>query len=615
MRKRQIVFLLLLTMLLAGCGKVQNEPEGSSVPEAESSTADKEKETAAESDVQEEILSVDQMQGSMVLEDDQAIYISGTHQINKIDKKSKEGSVLWKGEMSVQSPYIFTNGSAVLLNGRIYFVEERWEKADTQQKFFLSVINSDGTEYRELKELEGYNETLFYTDGRLYISDYENEYGFDVQPDGSVVEIEDLYRDTEYPSVPEGYARLSYTHGVSRYLGALESVNKYGYLLLINPEYRVAAVDPDTGEELWVMQEEAQLRAINDKYFLVSEYEQQHIKLYLIDVHTFETRNLAELDSNTDLIDMDEEFAYIHRGNSENEPERKYIYEKIALSDGTVSEMFSLKENSYYVMSGLVYHGYLYYSDARDYKQYLMRRSLEDPEKEEVLGDAYYDTGISQVGTIETYHDEILSQVKPDFVLTELDLERLVVDDKFAGAAEINRILTEYENGVITYATGNLEWQEEELKNMGEEEFSYLHYSYSSKVSDISYFDGNYFSFTQVDYDYQGGAHGMPIWTGFTFDLQTGARLSLTDIIGNSEEELKEIVTRHFSEYIGQAPEAFWEDAVDTVRENINFNSDFYLNENGITFYFSPYELASYAAGFQEVTVPFEEFEMKIPLK
>ena len=107
----------------------------------------------------------------------------------------------------------------------------------------------------------------------------------------------------------------------------------------------------------------------------------------------------------------------------------------------------------------------------------------------------------------------------------------------------------------------------------------------------------------------------MPIWTGFTFDLQTGARLSLTDIIGNSEEELKEIVTRYFAEYISQAPEAFWEDALDTVRENINFNSDFYLNENGITFYFSPYELASYAAGFQEVTVPFEEFEMKIPLK
>lgn len=615
MRKRQIVFLLLLTMLLASCGKVQNEPEGSSVPDAESSTEDVQEENAVESDVQEEILSADQMQGSMVLEDDQAIYISGTHQINKIDKKIKEGSVLWKGEMSVQSPYIFTNGSAVLLNGRIYFVEERWEKADTQQKFFLSVINSDGTGYRELKELEGYNETLFYTDGRLYISDYENEYGFDLQPDGSVIEIEDLYRDAEYPSVPEGYVRLSYTHGVSRYLGAVESVNKYGYLLLINPEYRVAAVDPDTGKELWVMQEEAQLRAINDKYFLVSEYKQQHIKLYLIDVHTFETRNFAELDSNTDLIDMDEEFAYIHRGNSENEPERKYIYEKIALSDGTVSEMFSLKESSYYVMSASVHQGYLYYSDARDYKQYLMRRSLEDPEKEEVLGDAYYDTGISQVGTIETYHDKILSQVKPDFVLTELDLERLVVEDKFAGAAEINRILTEYENNIITYAQGDLEWREEELKSIDEEEFLPLSYSYSSKVSDISYFDGNYFSFRQEDYDYQGGAHGMPIWTGFTFDLQTGARLSLTDIIGNSEEELKEIVTRYFAEYISQAPEAFWEDALDTVRENINFNSDFYLTENGITFYFSPYALASYAAGFQEVTISFDEFEMKIPLK
>ena len=65
-------------------------------------------------------------------------------------------------------------------------------------------------------------------------------------------------------------------------------------------------------------------------------------------------------------------------------------------------------------------------------------------------------------------------------------------------------------------------------------------------------------SFCQQEYDYQGGAHGMPLWIGLTFDLETGERLSLPDVIANSEEELNSIVTEYFAEYINGNPEEFW---------------------------------------------------------
>ena len=104
----------------------------------------------------------------------------------------------------------------------------------------------------------------------------------------------------------------------------------------------------------------------------------------------------------------------------------------------------------------------------------------------------------------------------------------------------------------------------------------------------------------------------MPNWIGFTFDLNTGERLFLSDLIGNSEEELKEIVVRYFDAYMSEMPGNFWEDALTVVREGTGFSSDFYLTEDGICFYFSPYSLASYAAGFQEVIIPYEEFDMKI---
>lgn len=99
---------------------------------------------------------------------------------------------------------------------------------------------------------------------------------------------------------------------------------------------------------------------------------------------------------------------------------------------------------------------------------------------------------------------------------------------------------------------------------------------------------------------------------GKTFDLQTGKQLTLNDVIGNSEEELKEIVTAYFAEMINQNPGNFWDNAVESVREWTDLESTFYLTEEGIKFYFEPYVLASYAAGFQEVVIPYSEFEMKI---
>ena len=103
---------------------------------------------------------------------------------------------------------------------------------------------------------------------------------------------------------------------------------------------------------------------------------------------------------------------------------------------------------------------------------------------------------------------------------------------------------------------------------------------------------------------------------GYTFDLQTGERLVLEDVIANNEEELKDIVTKYFEKEILANPDSgyYWSDAPDTVRELTDLESSFYLTERGIRFYFEPYLLACWAAGFQEVTVPYEEFELKIPV-
>ena len=399
-----------------------------------------------------------------------------------------------------------------------------------------------------------------------------------------------------------------------------EAEEKFGYLVLRDENYEVVKVDPKSGEEEKLPAELLQMEAYNEGNFLCVAGN----KLYLVDSKTLQINKTIQYDNSVSYIDVittDEEYAYVtYVTEDESEHTQKCVFEKVSLETGDRSVIFEQEqmvgvgaEFSIYLSDIVVKNGYLYYAGAEDYQLYMMRRSLANPSEEEKLGEAFYDSGIGEVGTIQSYYERTYSRTMPDVLLTETDLEWLQVDEKFAGADKINRYLEEEQNKNIEYENGNVEWMEEMIKEYGEDGIS--HSSYSSTLSEIAYFDGRYVSFCQQEYDYQGGAHGMPLWIGLTFDLETGERLSLPDVIANSEEELNSIVTEYFAEYINGNPEEFWEDALDIVRDEICFESDFYLTEDGIKFYFHPYALSSYAAGLPEVTIPYDEFEMKISLQ
>lgn len=211
---------------------------------------------------------------------------------------------------------------------------------------------------------------------------------------------------------------------------------------------------------------------------------------------------------------------------------------------------------------------------------------------------------IHEVGKVETYYEEIYSPVRPDLLLAEIKLERLVVDPRFPGSQQINSRLKAAQDGLIAYAK----------KNLALSEADSIRSSYTGVVEKITFFDGQLLSFVQSDYIYEGGAHGMPYRMGWTFDLGTGGRLTLGDLVGDTEQEIKQIVTRYFREYMAGEPEIYWEDALETVWRTAGFESDFYLTDQGIVFFYAPYDLAPFAAGFREVTVPYREFRMAGPL-
>ena len=595
--KTQIVVLVLLfAMIFAGCGK----------------------EKAKEAFPQEE-------KSCLIEEDSDYLYLCGSYQLLKLNKATGESTVLWENKKDFEGlDYrLYSDGQGFLFGDRIYFIEAYRDEELGSECKALSVICTDGTGYQRLHQLDSYSSgSMVLLDDELYVDapDEEGNAGwlcYQFQEDGSLSEssrpeLEELVR--------QGYSQLSYTDNGRRKLLMPESEEKFGYLVLRDENYEVVKVDPKSGEEEKLPAELLQMEAYNEGNFLCVAGN----KLYLVDSKTLQINKTIQYDNSVSYIDVittDEEYAYVtYVTEDEGEHTQKCVFEKVSLKTGDRSVIFEQEqmigvgaEFSTYLSDIVVKNGYLYYAGADDYQLYMMRRSLANPSEEEKLGEAFYDSGIGEVGTIQSYYERTYSRTMPDVLLTETDLEWLQVDEKFAGADKINRYLEEEQNKNIEYENGNVEWMEEMIKEYGEDGIS--HSSYSSTLSEIAYFDGRYVSFCQQEYDYQGGAHGMPLWIGLTFDLETGERLSLPDVIANSEEELNSIVTEYFAEYINGNPEEFWEDALDIVRDEICFESDFYLTEDGIKFYFHPYALSSYAAGFPEVTIPYDEFEMKISLQ
>ena len=595
--KTQIVVLVLLfAMIFAGCGK----------------------EKAKEAFPQEE-------KSCLIEEDSDYLYLCGSYQLLKLNKATGESTVLWENKKDFEGlDYrLYSDGQGFLFGDRIYFIEAYRDEELGSECKALSVICTDGTGYQRLHQLDSYSSgSMVLLDDELYVDapDEEGNAGwlcYQFQEDGSLSEssrpeLEELVR--------QGYSQLSYTDNGRRKLLMPESEEKFDYLVLRDENYEVVKVDPKSGEEEKLPAELLQMEAYNEGNFLCVAGN----KLYLVDSKTLQINKTIQYDNSVSYIDVittDEEYAYVtYVTEDESEHTQKCVFEKVSLETGDRSVIFEQEqmvgvgaEFSIYLSDIVVKNGYLYYAGAEDYQLYMMRRSLANPSEEEKLGEAFYDSGIGEVGTIQSYYERTYSRTMPDVLLTETDLEWLQVDEKFAGADKINRYLEEEQNKNIEYENGNVEWMEEMIEEYGEDGIS--HSSYSSTLSEIAYFDGRYVSFCQQEYDYQGGAHGMPLWIGLTFDLETGERLSLPDVIANSEEELNSIVTEYFAEYINGNPEEFWEDALDIVRDEICFESDFYLTEDGIKFYFHPYALSSYAAGFPEVTIPYDEFEMKISLQ
>ena len=101
-------------------------------------------------------------------------------------------------------------------------------------------------------------------------------------------------------------------------------------------------------------------------------------------------------------------------------------------------------------------------------------------------------------------------------------------------------------------------------------------------------------------YSYTGGAHGLGGSEYLTVDMTTHKVLTLSDIIDQKKlPEVKELLWSFYTNF-GSTKD---EDAF-TKKTDFDVSENFYLAHDGIHFIYHEYEIASYAAGEQDLVIP-----------
>lgn len=114
---------------------------------------------------------------------------------------------------------------------------------------------------------------------------------------------------------------------------------------------------------------------------------------------------------------------------------------------------------------------------------------------------------------------------------------------------------------------------------------------------------------------YTGGAHPFNGQRYFVLDMQSGKQLTLNDLLSpgyegtlNTAGERAFRATRELSPDASLEAEGFWFDN-DTFKVNTNFG----VLADGLGFVFNAYEVAPYAMGPTEFTIPYEDIRALIP--
>ncbi|MGN0401677.1 MAG: DUF3298 domain-containing protein [Acetatifactor sp.] len=237
-------------------------------------------------------------------------------------------------------------------------------------------------------------------------------------------------------------------------------------------------------------------------------------------------------------------------------------------------------------------------------------------EREDGREDAEKDAGekkpenAEKVLPIEIYKQNVYDSCWEEVNLAEMSYDLIYLsEDAAALLPELENALTAWNVSVrdgmtATYENYKIAAKEDCKYNP---DYFFGPYSTEQEVS-VLRSDNRVLSLGIFSYDYCGGAHGYYAYTGYTVDAVSGRELTIGDVVTDTDK-LPELL---YERLTTENPEVyFWEDMKDYLEEaftEADTTLAWSLDYTGLTFYFNPYEIASYADGRFDVTFDFRGY-------
>ena len=196
------------------------------------------------------------------------------------------------------------------------------------------------------------------------------------------------------------------------------------------------------------------------------------------------------------------------------------------------------------------------------------------------------ESGSRYVSLLEAYYD-----------VAQLSEESAALYPQLAGALE--KYAGGFRRDKETGLDEELSWAREQYGWMPD---AFYAYSDESPLT-VRRADAQALSLLYLHYSYTGGVHPNHYYAALNYDAATGREIALGDVVSDLDG-LKTEMEKRLRDTYGE--DTFF-DLHDQLQTYTSEQFTWTLEPEGLRFYFSPYEMASYAAGSQQVFFGFDE--------
>ena len=557
-----------------------------------------------------------------MLEENGMLYLKYRTEIRSLSKETGEMKTLCQFDKADENSTFWVYG------GGLYFDRMQAESGSTQgtELYGLYRLDLESGEEEHLADLTDQPSVLYASKNRLYVKGYNMNVIYTLDENGKTAG-ELSPSDTIYGEIPAGCSELF--NGILPYY-----TEQFGYMPVQNETCLVIAdADGSHPREISDITNTSSVLFAKDAFFALLRDGNGNTQCYRYEVSDPEKRTLLyETAENISLVQYQDGYLYLMENQASQISTGKHSFKRIAAdveADAAANaaeaqnELFTVEEEPGMTNDFSLYGNFYvtgnqaYCQQFKDYGVYLGEKTLDAAAGGEVtlLEPVLFQSPIRELGHVEA-QSETLKSADGSRELGSVYAERLVFDGEGDAVEAMNQTMQELQASVLSAARTDAMNLDTEMSG----DTAQPVYSMALTIDGdnaITYLDDHYVCVRADGYEYTGGAHGTPFRQYFVFDRETGARLSLSDVVENPVEELQAKVGAAFRELAEKTNFAFEspEDLEHTVADGISYESPFYLSETGVVFYYAPYEIASYAEGFPEVTIPYSELEIRIALK